>query len=618
MLDEGAQGNDHGLHLTASPDGGLVGVIEPGRVVVLSIPELMPVAEIGIEGKLDDNDVVFVGGRLIVLNRSGAQPRLHVVDPTGPTKVGEVSFRVPMRIVAVTGDHVLATGGGTTAIVDLAKTEPIATTLPVRGILNAAGPMGPAGFVIASGSILEEWDAVARKPLRRLRLGRPLDPEFVGGHADRVWMISRRAPQRIEIIALTKRSSHDIELVAAPHRVVANAQGDLLVMICGETCSTYVVDIAHRVPPLRIDRGPMCDVAWLGAHTLVLQPLGQPLELLSIPRPVEHVLPAHEVDVPAPAHQAERDRHRDAADEPEAEVPPTRWTREEISQRLTAWRKRVASRAAPSVEPSHAAPSVEPSHATVSPVAPVPYERRSAEPVRSLPKHGAVQPSHPGGWRSEIASWARSICARSYRAAPTFDREILDELIARLELDDGLRDAVILLYGAYLNGLPGVAPIDVAAVLNWVWDEAIGDGRLARSGIVHWRRGLITLVPEAISALDGRPPCTGTIVGFAGTAVTGGAIVAPNGVDVLQLGTWAAPVVGALLVPNRLGEQAPHRFVLEARIRGLVPLVPWTRFCEVLKVPPRSAAVLVEHAAAAAGLDLPVVATWSTPSQSPG
>ena len=57
--------------------------------------------------------------------------------------------------------------------------------------------------------------------------------------------------------------------------------------------------------------------------------------------------------------------------------------------------------------------------------------------------------------------------------------------------------------------------------------------------------------------------------------------------------------------------------MLEARIRGLVPLVPWTRFRELLKAPPRTAAVLVEHAAAAAGLELPVVATWAAPSQVP-
>ncbi len=594
-------GDGHRVRLAVSPESGQIGVYETGRVSVLTIPDLTPLAEIGTEGDLDDNDVVFVGRRLVVLSRSARQTRLHIVDPLGPTKVGEASFRMPMWIAAVAGDHILTTGGGQTAIIDLTKTEPIATTLPVRGAVSAAGPMGSTGFVIASGDALEEWDAAVRKPLRRVRLGRPLEPAFVGGHADRVWMISRQAPRHVEIITLTRRSSHTIELVTEPRQLAANPRGDLLAMICGETCSTYVVEVARHAPPRRIDRGPMAAIAWSGTHSLVLQPVAQPLELLSLPRPVEPAR-ATEVEDSPPAQAIERPVHRPRTAEPE---PPTPWTRDEISQRLAAWRERVSARAVASAEPA----------TTISPApAPTTSHRAPPEPARALPRHGALAPPPPGGWRSEVASWARSICARSYRAAPTLDHETLDELIARLELGAELRDAVVLLYGAYLNGLEGVAPIDLAAVIHWDWDQAIGDGPLVRSGIVHWCGGRIALVPEAIAALDGRPPRTGTIIGLDGAVGAAGAIVAPGDVDVLQLGAWAAPVVGALLVPNRHGERAPHRFMLEAKLRGLVPLVPWLRFQGALKVPPRTAAVLVEHPAAAAGLDLPVVATWSATS----
>lgn len=45
-------------------------------------------------------------------------------------------------------------------------------------------------------------------------------------------------------------------------------------MICGEPRATYVVDVAHRALPLRINRGPMAGIAWSGGHTLALQPLG--------------------------------------------------------------------------------------------------------------------------------------------------------------------------------------------------------------------------------------------------------------------------------------------------------------------------------------------------------
>lgn len=605
MSDEDVYSDIGRVRLAVSPESGQIGVYETGRVSVLTIPDLAPIAEIGTEGDLDDNDVMFVGKRLIVLSRSEHQTRLHIVDPLGPTKMGEMSFRMQMWIAAVAGDHILTTGGGQTAIIDLTKTEPIATTLPVRGTVGAAGPMGDTGFVIASGDALEAWDAAARKPLRRVRLGRPLEPAFVGGHADRVWMISRQTPRHVEIITLTRRSSHTIELVAEPRHIAASPQGDLLAMICGETCSTYVVDVARRVPPRRIDRGPMAAVAWSGPHTLVLQPVAQPLELLSLPRQVEPARATAEVEASTPAQPLERTVQRPRTAEPES---PTPWTRDEISQRLSAWRERVSARAVASAEPATT---------TTSLPAPATSHRAPPEPARTLPQHGALQPPHPGGWRSEIASWARSICARSYRPAPTLDLGALDELIARLELDTELRDAVVLLYGTYLNGLEGVAPIDLAAVIYWDWDKVIGDGPIVRSGIVHWCGGRIALVPEAIAALDGRPPRTGTIIGLDGAVGTAGAIVAPGNVDVLQLGAWAAPVVGALLVPNRHGERAPHRFMLEARLRGLVPLVPWLRFQSALKVPPRTAAVLVEHAAAAAGLELPVVATWSATSQVP-
>jgi hypothetical protein len=483
--------------------------------------------------------------------------------------------------------------------------------------------MGRAGFVLASADTLEEWDAVARVPLRRLRLGRPLVPAFVGGHADRVWMISRRSPRHVEIITLVNSSSHTIELSEEVLHVAANAKGDLLAMICGEARSTYVVNLARRTPALRIDRGPMADVAWLSAYTLVLKPVGQPAELLALPGQVEHspaaptalaapVVPpvstAHDTPAPLPARPAEappREVPQAGRDEPRADAAAlavARGTRDQISQRFAAMRGRLPSRsgsssALPAASSSSPAPAEPPS---------------AASPTRS-----EVQPfAHPGGWRVDLANWAQSICAGSYCAAPALDFAILDDLLARFELDE-LRDAVALLYGAYLNGLAGVAPVDLAAVLHWQWDEAIGDGRIERTGIVYRRHGRIALTPEAVAALDGRRPRTGTIVGREGTRGTPGAIVAPSDVDVLQLGTWAAPIVGALLVANQVGERAPRRLVLEARIRGLVPLVAWPRLEQALGAPPQSAAIVVEHAATAAGLALPIVATWSAPSRPP-
>jgi hypothetical protein len=336
-----------GVRLAASPEGALIGVYEPGLIAVLRVPDLAPIAEIGVDGELGDNDVAFAGRRLIVASRSTAHTRIHVVDPTaqaGPTKLGEVVLAGAMHLAAVAGDHVLASGAGT-AIIDLSRPEPTAAALPIRGAVIAAGAMGRDGFAIAAGDALEEWAAAARTPLRRLRLGRPLELAFVGGHADRVWLVPRRRPHRIDVVELARRSTHahahTTELVGEPRRVVANAPGDLVAAICGDTAATYVVDLARRVPPLRIDRGPMCDVAWLGARTLVLKAHGQPLELLSIPRPGAQVL-RDPGELWAPP--AERGETAAAAARPmDAELPATRWSRDEIGQRLAAWRRRVAA-----------------------------------------------------------------------------------------------------------------------------------------------------------------------------------------------------------------------------------------------------------------------------------
>lgn len=225
----------------------------------------------------------------------------------------------------------------------------------------------------------------------------------------------------------------------------------------------------------------------------------------------------------------------------------------------------------------------------------------------------AIPPSaqtgpHPGGWRAEIASWARAVCARSYRHPPTVDRGVLDDLVERLDLIE-LRHAIALVYGAYLNGMPGVAAIDLAQVLDWRWDETLGGGRLAEAGVLAWRRGRISLADDVARLLDQRPPRTGLAFGERRPDRPAVAVVAPGADQVDHLARIApriASVIGAVLAPNAQGFRQPARFVREARLRGLTPVIPWPRFQADLETPPRPGAILVEDEASAAGLGLPV------------
>ncbi len=595
---------DAAFRLIASPSGTQVGVVEPGRVTILGVPDLAPVAEVGIDGGMENHDVGFAGERLVVLSRAGVISTLHVVDPTGPTKLGEVPYRVFTRIAAIAGDLVLTTGGGATLIVDCGKVA--ASPLPLRGAITAAGRLGPDRFVIAAAGVVEEWDGYKRAPGRRIRLDRPIDLLHVGGNANRIWMINRDEPNRIDVVTLASSSTRRYELPEPPRRISVHERGDLLAVVGETTGLPFVIDLARPHAVIRIETAPVLDLVWLGrSRTLVLQPIGGPLELLTLPASAdgtdeEELEPAPVKPAPAPVA------------DPSNERPPTQWSREDISARLAAWRDRHhAGVVRDDTGPILADPEIAKSLATSG----------AATVATSLLAHGSLSSQvakgpnlrdrvHPGGWRGEVGAWARTILARSHRDAPTMDCGILDELVVRLDLGD-IHHAIMLLYGAHLIATP-VATYDLATVTGWKWDEALGHSTLAASGVVRWRGEHVALVKEALALLDERPPLTGSIILAPPATETTVAIVAPADIDAARVGAFAAPSVGALLVPNARGENKPARFLLEAQLRGLAPLVPWTRLGDALRVPPPRSAIVVDDAAIAANLELLVVATWAT------
>ncbi len=593
--------------IVADLQGSLIAVVEPGQVRIFDSTSLAPTAELGIPGDFADHDVAFVGdtGRLVVLSRTGATSTLHIVDPAGPTKLGEVALRGAVRIASTAGEYVLLTTGSVTYAIDVTAEAPSAIPLPIRGDVSAAGRMGAHRFVLAVSGVFEEWDALTRSPHRRLRLDRPLDPLFVGGNLHRVWSVSKHEPQFIDLVMLSSRSTRRIEIAEPIAKIDAHANGYTLAVIGATTRSAYIVDLTRASAVTRLERGAVTDLAWLGqGQVLVLKPTGGPIELVSIA-----LFPEQGEDAAPPAIPPVRGRRPATPETPAAdaqprvvedELPPARWTREDISERLAAWRDRFATDDAK-----------EAAKETLRPVVPeAPRETAIALPPRTPARTVDPRRPHPGGWRGELASWAKAIQAGVYRDPPAVDRGVLDQTAQRLSLADTTRDALAFLYGAYLAGSAPVSPLDLAGALGWSWNEALGTGAVAESGLVRWRDGQLDLYREVIAVLDERPPLHGAIVPATASTDSAVAIVVPAAIDPVVIGAWAAPTIGALLVANARGQRHPRAFVREARVRGVMPLVRWTDLAEVLRVPPQMGAVIVDTATAAASLDLPVAATW--------
>lgn len=98
-------------------------------------------------------------------------------------------------------------------------------------------------------------------------------------------------------------------------------------------------------------------------------------------------------------------------------------------------------------------------------------------------------------WRFELVEWARHPAGEP-PAAPA-----ISHLIARLELSPQLRSVIALLYGMYLAGEDGAAPVDVARVACG-WAEALGRGELASRGVVVHDKARVRLAAAVLKALD--------------------------------------------------------------------------------------------------------------------
>jgi hypothetical protein len=575
--------------LVTSVRGDRGAAIEPGRVVVFDLPGLVASAEITLHGGLEHSDVTFAGelGRLLVLTRDAGQAVLYIVDPAGPEKLAELAFAGEARILGVAGIYVVVATAASTFVLDVTRVDLEPVALPMRRAPTAVGQLRGDRLLLATAGVLEEWSLAQRAPTRRLHLERPVEPCFLGGTPQRIWVIPRSAPDSLELVTLATRATRRIELpepaaVALPHPSM-----DLVAMIGAHSRAGFVVNLTRSKPIVRLDAGPLRDLAWVGRGlSLVVKPQDRSLELVAV---TEDQPTASTVD-----RGGARERPTETAlrqietplESGDAEASATQWTRDEISARLAAWRQRF--------QPGER-------------VEDKPLERTPVAPSSPTPDDRSVD--RPGGWRAQLASWSRTLRLGAQRPPPE-DRGLLDVLRDRLALDDELAHGVALLYGAYLCGFGPTPVADLAAVLAWRWDEALGDGELAASGVVRWRRGGASLAPEVIAMLDERAPRLGELAGEGPAVLEPVAVVAPVDVAPRRVADWVAPRLGGLLVPGPRGELYPHRFLLEARLRGVAPLVRWEWFRATLATPPAACVLVVEQTATASELQLPVLATW--------
>lgn len=101
-------------------------------------------------------------------------------------------------------------------------------------------------------------------------------------------------------------------------------------------------------------------------------------------------------------------------------------------------------------------------------------------------------------WRHEVVAWTRSGIVERYPLVPK-----IAEIAHQLGLEVELIPAITLCYGAHLCRAPGVPAEALAEILGERWpDEVSGAGLLAKTGLLVFADGWISLAPTYCAALD--------------------------------------------------------------------------------------------------------------------
>jgi hypothetical protein len=488
--------------------------------------------------------------------------------------IAEFGLDAPMRLAAAVGTHALALGepggqGGQGAIV-LATTERglTAHAFPARAIPTTAGAAGTQLVVALPGSV-EEWDPQSRLPKRRLKLPRPAQVTGVGGSDRVVWLTTHDEPTRIDVLPLVNRGQPKVHELPEPiAHVASHPRSDTIACIGATSGRVFVVDLDGRAGMRIVGPEGIETVEALGlvvgrvAGVLAAQAT-RPLAVVSI-EPVDEDA---QVDAPAttvtPSPDIEPAPPRPAARR-STQPPPI-----QPAQLTATPAAHLAATPAPA-RPAHASAVAE-------------FRDRVANPrAMTIAPVPPLWPEAQATWREDIAAWTRSIVDHREPIAAAAPHSLpIDALITRYDLTAPLGDALALLYGAYLLGERGVAPLAMARVAGW--PDALGRGELADKQLVVYGDARVELAGTVRRVLDELPPTTGTLVGTPGAmSLLGPCVLVAAGPLHIVAEACVSSIGGAILAAHDSAHESardaarnddPHALIAEARAYGAAPML---------------------------------------------
>jgi hypothetical protein len=555
--------------VVVAPNQGVAGLVEARQVAILRLPSFERLAEVGID---PSSDVCLLGEptRLLVLAPTGM---LHVVDPThadGPVQVAAMALAAGSKFLATSGSYALVSGTNGLFVVDT-QDPPTFARFPTRVAIDVAGGMTTDNFVLQNAGVLEEWSGSVRAPLRRFRLDQAVSALHLGGGARFLWFVTRDAPSTIVVVTLTGITPPvKIELAEPAAVIVGDRGGQQLAVIGAKTRSLWVVSMATRTVTL-VSGSETVSVAWLGQQDLI-RVTGTVIEVIPLAKGNTSSTTGMSVTLQEPTEQ------------------PVSTARQ-----LAAWKQKVMR----AKETDAQAKPDEPPRAAPPPVSPITEHPPVLESMVALYQ-----------WRDALASWARAKLRGLNGDPPLLAACPLHDVCHQLGLEGEARLVLWMVYGARLAGEDGVAPVDLVEFCPKRWDDALGKSRLGTVGAFEWRDdNRVHLVSEVKAALDELAPLFGTLIPSGVVMSRRIAAIAPDGEDLVTLGRWIAPEAGAVLAPTELGLREPDRFLREAQVRDIAPVIPVSWF-GTRAMPNRPSVIIVPDHAAAKRFELEVIATY--------
>jgi hypothetical protein len=573
---------------------GLVAIVEPDRIAVATLPDLGLRCEIGVDPEAAGSDAVFVGReRLLVTSRFTSHTIAYLIDPNGPRKLAELRIESPIYLLAASDDRVMVTSSLGTAVLSAVDDQLDIARLPIRSEPSCAVGIEGGRFLVSVSGTFEEWDAATRAPVRRFKLSRPQQIRTVGYGAQHLWWVASSDPTRIEVLPVSGRGQSRVHVLPeAIAKAVGHRDIGAVLAIGADSRHVYVDDVSGGGPSVQLACGAAADVALAVDRKVaaVVVAQGQPIELVALD---VHARPA---PVTAPADdETEVTVSDEGGEQPDTdvEVPASTSTAEAPAAASLTAGTPAASRASTPSDPTVARRLLE-------------WRDRMRTAARPIWQRGAEPTPSAPSWRDELVLWGRGVASGLHREPPPRASGSPLAQLGRLDIPDELMPGVALAYAMHLAGTRGVAPADLAALFEHRWDEALGRGVLAASGVLRWRASRAVLAPAVTAFLDERPPVTGFVLGTSSDRIPSqpAAVVASAHALDIVAGRCTA-LVGAVLLPRPHATATAIR--LEARLRLAVPLVEgdvWPAYHDL-----GAPLVRVTSAEVAAAMSLPVIAT---------